>query len=262
MSTGQVIVSRLAAVVELRISNATKRNAMSLEMWLSFARTVRSLYDDPEVRVLLIRGDGDEAFISGADITEFDLLRSPEAGSSAYDEAVENAQQSLLQCPFPVVACIHGVCIGGGLGLAMACDLRYASRTARFRMPAARLGLGYGIAGIQRMVEILGSSWTANIFMTARQFDGIEAERIGVVHAIYPDHELDAAVAEIVRSVAENAPLTLRLVKTAIRLTPIPAGAKLAEETILAQQACIQSADYREGRRAFAEKRQPNFTGS
>jgi enoyl-CoA hydratase/carnithine racemase len=267
MSTGTIIVDRRDATVEIRLSNPDKFNAMSLEMWLTLATHLRALHEDPTVRALVIRGDGDKAFVSGADISEFDRVRSAESGSGAYDRAVEDAQQALIGCSFPVIASIHGVCMGGGLGLALACDLRYASTTARFRMPAARLGLGYSLSGVRRMVDIVGAARAADLFMTARTFDAHEAERIGLVHSIYPAQTLDAVVAETVRNVASNAPLTLSLVKTAINLAlagnadPSHQSEQASIEIERRRQMCINSGDYVEGRRAFAEKREPRFTG-
>jgi len=267
MSTGKIIVDRRDAMVEMRLSNPDKFNAMSLEMWLTLATHLRALHEDPTVRALVIRGDGDKAFVSGADISEFDRVRSAESGSGAYDRAVEDAQQALIGCSFPVIASIHGVCMGGGLGLALACDLRYASTTARFRMPAARLGLGYSLSGVRRMVDIVGAARAADLFMTARTFDAHEAERIGLVHSIYPAQTLDAVVAETVRNVASNAPLTLSLVKAAINLAlagnadPSNQSEQASIEIERRRQMCINSRDYVEGRRAFAEKREPRFTG-
>jgi enoyl-CoA hydratase/carnithine racemase len=267
MSTGKVIVDRRDATVEVRLSNPDKFNAMSLEMWLTLATHIRALHEDSTVRALVIRGDGDKAFVSGADISEFDRVRSAESGSGAYDRAVQDAQQALIGCSFPVIASIHGICMGGGLGLALACDLRYASTTARFRMPAARLGLGYSLSGVRRMVDIVGAARAADLFMTARTFDAHEAERIGLVHSIYPAPTLDAVVAETVCNVAANAPLTLSLVKAAIHLS-LAGNADHSNQSEQAsieierrRQVCVNSSDYAEGRRAFAQKREPRFTG-
>lgn len=258
---GHILQRREGAVAEIRICNPAKLNAMSLAMWQSLGAAVRELAGDTSVRVLLLRGEGDKAFVSGADIAEFDSQRSAESGSEVYDQAVEEAQAALQATPFPVVACVHGVCMGGGLGLAMACDLRYAAQDARLRMPAARLGLGYSYSGIRRMVEQIGPANTADIFYTARTFDGREAERLGIVHRAWPVAELDDEVTRMVSVIAANAPLTLRLAKSAISLASAGAPVEAAVALERARQRCVRSRDYAEGRRAFAEKRSPLFIG-
>lgn len=260
---GRLILRRdTAAIAELRIDNAAKFNAMTLGMWQELASRVAELQNDPAVRVLLLRGEGEKAFVSGADISEFETTRSAETGSAAYDEAVSAAQNALMACPFPVMAAVHGICMGGGLGLALACDLRYCTRDARFRMPAARLGLGYGFDGIARMVRVLGEARVAELFYTARTFDGAEAQRIGLVHSAHDDSAaLDAHVQASVQQIAGNAPLTVRLAKRAITLAQTPLAPEAFAEIARGRQQCLQSDDYREGRRAFAEKRAPVFKG-
>lgn len=260
---GRLVLRRQGdAVAELRIDNAAKFNAMSLGMWQELAATVAALQADPAMRVLLLRGEGERAFVSGADISEFETTRSAESGSAAYDDAVSAAQQALMACPFPVVAAIHGICMGGGLGLAMACDLRYSTRDARFRMPAARLGLGYGFDGIARMVHVLGEARVAELFYTARTFDGAEAARIGLVHSAHDDSAaLDAHVQASLQQIAGNAPLTVRLAKRAIALAQPALAPEALAEIARGRQQCLHSDDYREGRLAFAEKRAPVFKG-
>lgn len=261
MSQGKVALLRRGAIAELRIDNPAKKNAMSLSMWLDVARHARELAADDSVRVLLLRGEGDKSFISGADISEFDTTRSAETGSGAYDGAVDGAQAALMACPFPVVASIHGICMGGGLGISMACDLRYSTLDARFRMPAARLGLGYSYTGVQRMVGVLGAATVADLFFTARTFDGAEARRLRLVHDAFPAAELDAHVEETLASIAANAPLTVRLAKQAIHLALGDVEQQALKAIEAGRQRCIASSDYVEGRRAFAEKRLPVFTG-
>ncbi len=252
---------RRGPIAELRFDNPKKFNAMTLQMWLDFVAMVKEAAADNAARVLLLRGEGTRAFISGADISEFDTKRSAASGSGAYDDAVSAAQQVLVDCPFPVVAAIHGVCMGGGLGLVTHCDLRYGAQDAKYRMPAARLGLGYGFEGIERMVVTLGAPRTADIFFTARSFDGHEAERIALVHASYPADELDARVEDTLQQIAANAPLTVRLAKRSIRLAAQPAPPSARDEIQRGRAQCLHSADYAEGRRAFAEKRAPVFLG-
>jgi enoyl-CoA hydratase/carnithine racemase len=262
MNTGAGTV-RLAidgAVARITLSNPARYNAMSLAMWISLAESVATINADSNVRVVLLQGEGEKAFVSGADISEFENNRNSADAVRRYDEAVVGAVTALMECPIPVVARIRGVCMGGGMSLASSCDLRYSTRGARFRMPAARLGLGYSAQGMRRMVEILGAR-AADIFYTARIFDGSEAERIGFVHAAYEDAKLDEAVELTVAAIAENAPLTLRAAKLAIRHALPSTDEQHVRSIEQAVEACFESADYVEGRRAFMEKRPPRFTG-
>jgi enoyl-CoA hydratase/carnithine racemase len=258
---GAILRERRGAVVELRVSNPAKYNAMSLGMWLRLAEEVRAVALDPAVRVLLLRGEGDRAFVSGADISEFDSVRSAESGSGVYDRAVEDAQDALIALPVPVVAAVQGICMGGGLGLAMACDLRYVAATATFRMPAARLGLGYSYSGLRRMTQVLGPSRVADLFMTARTFDGREAERMGIASRCFAQGSFEEQVEESVTGIADNAPLTLKLAKAGIGMALAGASAEELRAYEAARQACVRSEDYREGRQAFGAKRTPRFTG-
>jgi len=260
MSSGTIKLQVDGPVARVSVSNPARYNAMSLSMWNALADTVDTLSAAQDVRVVLLRGEGAKAFVSGADISEFEAQRSNPEAVKAYDEAVHRAQTALAQCAKPVVALIHGVCMGGGIGLAMSCDLRYASYTARFRMPAARMGLGYDPRGMRRLVELAGTAAVADIFYPARHFDGIEAQRLGFVQQSFSEEMLDAEVEKTVAMIAQNAPLTIAAAKLAIRA----AASGDAEETAAAGQAvqgCFDSFDYREGRAAFAEKRAPRFRG-
>ncbi|MDN4590283.1 enoyl-CoA hydratase [Xenophilus aerolatus] len=261
--TGRILIDTVRdGVARIHIDNPGKYNAMSLAMWLELDQQVQKLGDSPDVRVLVLAGTGDKAFVSGADISEFDTTRTAETGSERYDQAVEAAQHSLANAPFPVVAAIRGVCMGGGLGLAMACDLRYATDDSSFRMPAARLGLGYSYMGMRQMVHAIGAARTAELFYTARKFDGTEAARIDVVHQSWPREQFEQQLEERLRQVSENAPLTLRLAKAAIALVSAGDGdGSAAIEMERARQRCTRSEDYAEGRAAFAQKRAPRFLG-
>jgi enoyl-CoA hydratase/carnithine racemase len=258
---GAIDLEIRAGVARITINNPARHNAMSLSMWQALAQTVAHVDDDAQVRALLLQGAGDKAFVSGADISEFGERRASEDAVAEYDRAVSAAQTALIQCGKPVVAAIRGVCYGGGMGLALACDLRYAAADARFRMPAGRLGLGYALGGMRRFVHTLGAARSAELFFTARAFDGLEAQRIGVAHASFLGTTLDAEVEAIVAMIAENAPLTLRASKLALRAILDDADAAGAAQVDRAVRDCFESEDYREGRLAFAEKRAPRFTG-
>lgn len=249
------IEGHVATVV---LDNEAKHNAMSLTMWRELAGLVQRLHKDDAVRVLLLRGQGSKAFVSGADISEFDQQRSSSDGVAAYDRAVDDAQTALAEFPRPTVAAISGICFGGGLGLALSCDLRYASADARFRMPAARLGLGYARRGMKSLVAALGPMNAAEAFYTARIYGAAQARELGIVQSVHED--VFAHASDTARLIAENAPLTLRAAKLAMIGLRDEAVADTAAIDA-AVKACFSSEDYAEGRRAFAEKRPPRFRG-
>ena len=245
-------------IAHLVIDNPARHNAMTLGMWTQLADTLAELAADADVRVVVLRGAGDQAFVSGADISEFEALRSSADGVAAYDAAVERAQSALSAFPRPVIAAIGGICYGGGMGLALACDLRLAAPGARFRMPAARLGLGYAYQGVKRMVDLLGPTHAAELIYTARVCDAQEALRLGLVGAV---HEyVHAQALALAATIAANAPLTVAAAKSAIQaaLDPDPTACERADR---AARDCFGSADYAGGRAAFAEQRPPRFRG-
>jgi enoyl-CoA hydratase/carnithine racemase len=261
MSTGTVELAVDGGIARVTLSNPARYNAMSLSMWIALADTIEQVDAMRDVRVVLLRGAGDKAFVSGADISEFESQRNGAESVGRYDAAVARAQNALSHSPKPVVAGISGVCMGGGIGLALACDLRYARKDARFRMPAARIGLGYGLEGMQRMVDVIGAARASDLFFTARTFDGNEAERIGLVHSAHDPVAFESALEQAVTSIAHNAPLSLYAAKLAIRAAAERRGGADAACVAEAVTRCFSSADYREGRQAFMEKRAPRFTG-
>ena len=242
-------------------SNPAKLNAVSQDMWMALPKTLAAFDADPEVRMIVITGDGDKAFISGADISQFDKARGSAEEQATYNRAVIDAYEAPVQCSKPVVAKIRGICMGGGLGLAAACDVRIAAEDAVFRMPAARLGLGYNFTGIARFVQLLGAANTSDIFFSARKFNAADALGMGFVNRVVPVADLDREVAAYCELVAENAPLTMAAAKFAIRQTALDPTARDLDQVARMIDVCFSSDDYREGRRAFMEKRKPNFKG-
>jgi enoyl-CoA hydratase len=242
-------------------SNPTKFNAVSHDMWTALPGTIAAFDADPEVRMIVITGDGDKAFISGADISQFEKARGSAEAQAIYNRAVVEAYEAPVMCSKPVVAKIRGICMGGGLGLAAACDVRIAAADAVFRMPAARLGLGYNFTGIRRFVQLLGAANTSDIFFSARKFDAADALSMGFVNRVVPVADLDREVAAYCEMVAENAPLTMAAAKFAIRQTGMDPDARDLDQAARMIDACFNSEDYREGRKAFMEKRKPNFKG-
>ncbi len=249
------------AIASVLFSHSEKMNAMSYDMWQAVPEVFAELDANPAVRVIVCAGDGDKAFISGADISQFEKLRGTLEAQIAYNKAVENAYAAPMACAKPVIARIRGICIGGGLGFAAACDMRICSEDAIFRMPAARLGLGYSPAGVRRFMNVLGAANTVDIFMSARKFDAQEALRMGFVSQVVPVAALEKTVADYCKLVAENAPLTVAAAKYAVQQWQKDEKDRDLSRAVKLVEACFGSEDHKEGRKAFMEKRTPQFKG-
>ena len=215
---------------------------------------------DPDIRVVMLTGAGEKAFVSGADISQFKDRREGDA-ADAYNQATAAGYAAVLNCPKPTVAKIRGICMGGGLGIALNCDIRICADDARFRMPAARLGLGYAFEGIQRFVDVMGMANTADLFFSARIFGGADALQLGLVKQVVPVQDFDAQVATYVNTIGENAPLTLAAAKRCLLELSKNPDQRDVERARKMIQACFSSSDYKEGRDAFAQKRTPQFQG-
>jgi enoyl-CoA hydratase len=259
--TDRMLVDRDGPIGWITFSNPARRNAVSLAMWQALHGLVRELADDESVRVIVVKGAGEQAFVSGADISEFEQLRSSRETVRTYNHAAEEATEALRHVGKPTIAMIRGYCIGGGVSVALSCDLRIAGAGARFGVPAARLGLGYEFGGVRKLVDVVGPAFAKEIFFTARQFSAAEALAMGLVNRVVADDGLEAAVRECAQSIAANAPLTVASIKTLVEQVlkdESQRDAALCREVV---DRCFESDDYVEGRTAFLEKRKPVFKG-
>jgi len=242
-------------------NNPERHNAVSLDMWQAAGKMLDQFRNDNEVAVVVVTGAGGKAFVSGADISKFDKERSNEAAVALYNETVEQSYAAFHQFPKPTIAMIRGYCIGGGMGLATCCDIRIATEGSKFAVPAAKLGLGYAYPGLKRLVDVVGPSFTMEIFYTARQFTAAEAQVMGLLNRVVPDGELETYVKNYAEMIAGNAPLTIKAVKVAIGEMMKDESERDLKKAQDAVDACFRSGDYAEGRKAFMEKRKPVFTG-
>ncbi|KAA5598192.1 enoyl-CoA hydratase [Blastochloris sulfoviridis] len=245
----------------LVLDNPTRRNALTLAMWRAVPELVAALDAHPDVRVIVVRGAGDGPFASGADISEFETVRATAEGARAYEAANAEAFAGLSRAAKPTVAMIRSFCLGGGLGLAIATDLRIAGDSAEFGIPAGRLGVGYPPDAMVQVVAALGPMRAKELFFTARRIKAPEALQAGLLTRVVADDTLEAEVRQLAESIAANAPLTLRAAKAAINASAglddrVPAALRALAD------ACFDSADYAEGRIAFLEKRAPQFRGA
>ena len=259
MSKGRLRVERDGPVGRLVLDNPERRNAINADMWRAIPKAIGEFNADAAIRVIVIRGEGTQAFAAGADISEFEKNRSSESEVKDYEAATAAAHQAIETSPKPVIALIHGFCVGGGLAVALSCDLRYADTSSRFAIPAARLGLGYGVHGTGRLVATVGHANAREIMFSACRYDAHEALAMGLVHRVLPDAELDAYVQTMALQLAANAPLTIAASKAVINALAEPKGEFSEAEAAVAR--CMKSEDYVEGRRAFMEKRTPAFKG-
>jgi enoyl-CoA hydratase len=243
-------------------NNPERHNAMSLEMWAETGRIMEEFKNDDTLRVVVLTGAGTKAFVSGADISRFGTERSSEEAVAHYNETVEKASLALYSYPKPTIAMIRGYCIGGGLGIAMCCDLRIAADHSTFAVPAAKLGLGYGHSGVKRLMDVVGPSFTKEIFYTARQFKADEAVTMGLINRVMPEAELEGYVKKYAETIAGNAPLTIKALKTVVGELLKDESKRDVKQMEAVVNACFRSKDYIEGRDAFMEKRKPVFKGS
>jgi enoyl-CoA hydratase/carnithine racemase len=261
-TTDKMLSRKEGGVGYLIFNNPERHNAVSLEMWEAAAGYLDDFAKDKSVRVVVLTGAGGKAFVSGADISKFESERSSKEAIDRYNVAVDTANTAIYEFPKPTIAMIRGYCIGGGVGLALCCDIRICSDNSRFGVPAAKLGLGYGYKGIKKLVDVVGPSYAKEIFFTARQFTAAEAYDMGLVNRVLPGAELEPYVRNMAETISANAPLTVNSVKFIVGQVLMEDSRRdlKACDALVAQ--CFASQDYIEGRTAFMEKRKPNFTGS
>ncbi len=258
---GKILKSITEGVGVVTFNNPGKRNAMSLEMWEGLGQALTELRDDPEVRVVVLVGAGDKAFVSGADISQFEKTRHNAAASEEYSRRSEAQRALLATYPKPTIACIRGFCLGGGMQVAMLADIRFAAEDSQFGIPAAKLGIAYGYDGLRNLVSLVGPSWARLIMYTGMRIPSAEALRIGLVDRVLPNGELWDATMEIARTISGNAPLAIKAAKITIaQVLKDPDKRDMAAIKQVGME-CMDSEDFREGRRAFMEKRKPQFKG-
>jgi enoyl-CoA hydratase/carnithine racemase len=262
MPSDKMISKKEDGVGWLILNNPERHNAVSLEMWEAALEIMTDFAADPSVRVMVVTGAGGKAFASGADISKFKDERQEAAAVAHYQATTQKAYAALQGMTIPTIAMVRGYCIGGGTAIAVCCDLRICTENAKFGIPAARLGLGYGLARAQPLVDLVGPACAKEMFFTARQFDAREAERMGLVNRVVADDQLEAVVGEMARTIAGNAPLTVRCAKLVVGEALKDASERDTAAVDRAVAACFASNDYREGQAAFMEKRKPVFTGS
>lgn len=255
----EVSVDGLIATVV--VSNPTRYNAITIQMWHELAAHFRQLSADKSVRVIVIRGAGRRAFVAGADLTEFEAERDTPDAVAAYDATVAATLAEIAACKKTVLAAISGFCIGAGVEIATRCDLRVADESASFAIPAVRLGVGFPANEVERIVQTVGQAAATEILITGRRLDAREALRIGLIHRLHDAETFDEQVATEVSRLAENAPLAITAMKVVLLELTKPESERDLAAVAKATAVCVASRDYAEARAAFAERRRPHFTG-
>ena len=259
--TERIVAEKQGSTGWLTFNNPARRNAISIDMWEAIPKVLDRFEQDPAVRVIVLKGEGDKAFVSGADVSQYEKDRSTAEGIQRYEEIAGRVAARLLSCDKVIIAMIRGYCLGAGVNIALCCDLRIAAEDARLGIPAAKLGLGYRASSLKNLVDTIGPAFAREVLITGRQFKADEAKTMGFVHRVAPVAELEALVLEYCAMVSENAPLTIRASKRIVRELLKSGEALDARACDALVKACFESQDYIEGRRAFMEKRKPVFQG-
>ena len=261
VQTGEMLARVEDGIGWMTYSNPGRRNAVTLDMQRAIPVILGAFEADPEVRVIVITGAGEKAFVSGADISEFAEHRTSADARAEFDLVASRALQAWQQVEKPILAMIRAYCIGGGLATAMQADIRVAAEGSVFGIPAARLGIGYRLEFIEPLVALVGPAWAAEMLYTARRLSADEAHRIGLVNRVVPSAELTGQVRDLAMTIAANAPMTVRAAKVALRELRRDPGARNLDLARELAEECFRSEDYVEGQRAFLEKRAPRFRG-
>ncbi len=259
--TERVQVWKDASTLHIRFNNPARHNALSVDMWQAIPALLATAQADADIRLVVFSGAGEKAFVSGADISQFEDMRAAREAVSTYEAMAENALMGIYQFSKPTLSCIRGYCIGGGVNVAISCDIRIASSDSVFSIPAARLGLGYRYSAMKNLVDLIGPGAAKDLFFTARKIDAAEAKSLGLVSRVCEADQLDALLQEYTSALAANAPLTVQAGK-AITAEIMKPSADLNRELCQSLiKGCFESEDYAEGRKAFMEKRKPVFRG-
>jgi enoyl-CoA hydratase len=258
---GKILKNVTDGVGIVTFNNPEKRNAMSIEMWEGVGQALTELRDDESVRVVILTGAGDKAFMSGADISQFEKNRHNAQASEEYNRKSEAQRALLAHFPKPTIACIRGFCLGGGMQVAMSADMRFASDNSQFGIPAAKLGIAYGYDGLKHLVSLVGPSQARLLMYTGMRIDSTEALRIGLVDRVVADAKLWDETLEIARTISGNAPLSIKASKITIAQVLKDKDERDMAAIKAIATACMDSEDFREGRQAFMEKRKPKFKG-
>ena len=258
---GKMLAATEGGVGLITFNQPEKRNAMSIEMWQGLEQILDGFAADDAVRVVVLTGAGDKAFVSGADISQFEKNRANADAQVEYDRLTSAGRTKLATFAKPTIAMIRGFCLGGGLAIAMQTDLRIAAEGSQFGIPAARLSIAYAFDGLRKLVQLVGPAHARMILYTGSRINAREAERIGLINQAVPDAALDETVMGIARTIAENAPLSIFASKLTISEVMKDPADRDMEAVRRAAATCFDSADYKEGRTAFMEKRAPRFVG-
>jgi len=261
LKTDKMIAEKEGRIGWMIFNSPARRNAVSLEMWEGIGTILAGYQKDDDVRIVVMKGAGDKAFVSGADISEFDSKRGSSEAKADYGRSAAFGSRMLYSLDKPLIAMIQGYCLGGGMAIALNADIRIAGDDSQFGIPAARLGLGYEYGGVKALCDLVGPSHASDILFSARFLNAEEALRIGLVNRVVPRAELERTVREYATVVAANAPLTVRAAKAAIKETVRDPQEQDPAHVRDLVNACFNSRDYAEGRRAFAERRKPEFVG-
>lgn len=259
MLTDKMIMDKRGPVGVMTFNNPKRFNAVSMDMWEGVTQILADFAQDDAIRVVVVTGAGGKAFVSGADISKFEDERSSEEAVEKYAVAVDAAYNGLHKFEKPTIAMINGYCIGGGLGVAVSCDMRICTDNSRFAVPAAKLGLGYGYEHIRKLTDLVGPSFAKEIFFTARQFNAEEARSMGLVNRVVSGAMLKPYVDNYAETIAGNAPLTIAQVKHTVGEIVKDSDQRDLEKCAALVKKCFDSEDYEEGRKAFMEKRAPVF---